>query len=714
MMNEGLEDIAQLSKAISNCDGVAQEMAETMQNNLQGKLTVLKSQTEELAIGFGTELMPVAQDLVGMASSAVQKFSGLNDGTKKFIVYAGLAAAAAGPLASVLGNVTTGIGSMISTLGGAATAFSSAGGGAAGLGAAITSIIGPAGWVVLGLTAVTAAGIALYAATRDANKGARELGDAMKGVADYAQDFSSGIHTATGNTSEFASTLNAGFSLSDVEDKISKVQKKITAITSKASEERRELTQKEIKKLKEYFDELQKLTEQKFEYYSNNLNALQTMAESGLEMTAETAKSVLADAQSFRKEAMDEALNAYRDELANLEKMYGAESDAYKKGAEKAAETYNQRVESIKNSYAAITGTIADAYTEQTVQDSAFYTKLQQHNADIESENQRHSEKLAEIQEIALSVPMQAANQNKAEMERHMAAMDEIYQQMADDLDSTAQREIGTWLALVAETEASGGEISNDVRQMSIDICAVLDTLPDDAKESMKNTWLGMKKELEAAYPELYAAAEDDANSIINAVDKALGIASPSRVMMEKGRYTIEGMIQGMASKKGSATSSINGIMQSMVTAAGSVSFTGIGGNVVSGILSGLNDKAPSLMNRARSLATGIAGVIGGALRINSPSKVMIPMGQAVAEGMEVGLLNGAGSLYETASAISLETAEALGGISSRGLNYASVHSMNYGDRLDRLLDAVERLADSQTTMEIDGRPFGRLVREYV
>ena len=81
------------------------------------------------------------------------------------------------------------------------------------------------------------------------------------------------------------------------------------------------------------------------------------------------------------------------------------------------------------------------------------------------------------------------------------------------------------------------------------------------------------------------------------------------------------------------------------------------------------------------------------------------------AEGMEVGLMQGAKGLYETASAISLETAETLGSISTRGVNYASAHSMNYGDRLDRLLDAVERLADSQTTMEIDGRPFGRLVR---
>ena len=134
-MNAAPEDIAKLSGAINNCDGAAGKMAATMQNNLKGQLTVLKSQAEELAIGFGTELMPVAQDLVGLASSAVQGFSGLNDGTKKFIVYAGLAAA--GPLTTGIGSVTSGVGSMITTLGGAATAFTAAGGGAAGLGAAM-------------------------------------------------------------------------------------------------------------------------------------------------------------------------------------------------------------------------------------------------------------------------------------------------------------------------------------------------------------------------------------------------------------------------------------------------------------------------------------------------------------------------------------------------------------------------------------------------
>ena len=126
LMNAAPEDIGKLSGAIENCDGAAGKMADTMQNNLKGQLTVLKSQAEELAIGFGTELMPVAQDLVGLASSAVQGFSGLESGTKKFIVYAGLAAAATGPLATGIGNVTQGVGSVMKTADGAIKAFKKA------------------------------------------------------------------------------------------------------------------------------------------------------------------------------------------------------------------------------------------------------------------------------------------------------------------------------------------------------------------------------------------------------------------------------------------------------------------------------------------------------------------------------------------------------------------------------------------------------------
>src|SRR5690606_3113580 len=43
ILNASESEFNQLTKAIANSDGVAQEMADTMQNNLAGKLTNLKS-----------------------------------------------------------------------------------------------------------------------------------------------------------------------------------------------------------------------------------------------------------------------------------------------------------------------------------------------------------------------------------------------------------------------------------------------------------------------------------------------------------------------------------------------------------------------------------------------------------------------------------------------------------------------------------------------
>ena len=50
LMNASQSDIDKLSGAIENCDGASESMAETMQDNLNGQLTILKSQLEELAM----------------------------------------------------------------------------------------------------------------------------------------------------------------------------------------------------------------------------------------------------------------------------------------------------------------------------------------------------------------------------------------------------------------------------------------------------------------------------------------------------------------------------------------------------------------------------------------------------------------------------------------------------------------------------------------
>ncbi len=63
IINASEEDYNKLTSAIYGCEGTAKNMADTMQDNLAGQLTILKSQLEELAISFGEILMPTIQKI---------------------------------------------------------------------------------------------------------------------------------------------------------------------------------------------------------------------------------------------------------------------------------------------------------------------------------------------------------------------------------------------------------------------------------------------------------------------------------------------------------------------------------------------------------------------------------------------------------------------------------------------------------------------------
>ena len=77
-MNAAPQDVEKLSSAIENCDGTSLSMAETMQDNLGGQLTILKSQLEELAISFGEILMPVIRSIVTKIQEFIDKLNAMD------------------------------------------------------------------------------------------------------------------------------------------------------------------------------------------------------------------------------------------------------------------------------------------------------------------------------------------------------------------------------------------------------------------------------------------------------------------------------------------------------------------------------------------------------------------------------------------------------------------------------------------------------------
>lgn len=172
IMNAAPSDIDKLNNAINNCDGAAKSMADTMNDNLSGRITLLKSQIEGLAIQFVTLVMPYLEQGVEWLSKVCDWIAGLDENTQKMILTIGGILAAAGPLLILFGKVSSGIGSIIqvggSLIGGIGKVTGGIGAlvgkvsGGSGLLSAFMAIPTPVKVVIGIFAALVAAGVLIY------------------------------------------------------------------------------------------------------------------------------------------------------------------------------------------------------------------------------------------------------------------------------------------------------------------------------------------------------------------------------------------------------------------------------------------------------------------------------------------------------------------------------------------------------------------------
>lgn len=105
LMNAAPEDIEKVRQAIAGCDGASKDMADTMQDNLEGQITILKSQLQELAISFGEILMPAIRAIVSGIQGLVDWLNKLDPTVKKIVTVIALIVAAIGPILIIVGKL---------------------------------------------------------------------------------------------------------------------------------------------------------------------------------------------------------------------------------------------------------------------------------------------------------------------------------------------------------------------------------------------------------------------------------------------------------------------------------------------------------------------------------------------------------------------------------------------------------------------------------
>ena len=177
------------SEALQNCDGTASDMAATMQDNLLGRLTQLKSKLEDVGITIGNSLMPFMEKAVAKIGELADKFASLSPQQQETILKIAGVVAALGPLLmitgkaiTVSGQISKGVGKVVGKLAEMGTTAGGATGGMSVLKGALTAITSPVGIAIAAIAGITAVVVTLWKTNEDFRNKITEIWNRIKSV----------------------------------------------------------------------------------------------------------------------------------------------------------------------------------------------------------------------------------------------------------------------------------------------------------------------------------------------------------------------------------------------------------------------------------------------------------------------------------------------------------------------------------------------------
>jgi TP901 family phage tail tape measure protein len=176
LVEAGPGQYSTLTQSLETCDGAAAQMATTMQDNAKSSIEQMMGSLETASIKIEQVVAPEIRDIADKVGNLADDFSNLDPETKKIIISAVELTAALGPATLAISGVTK-AGSMLikagtttvktfGTMSGALSVFVKGTAAAtpeiAGMATAMSVLTGPIGLAVVGVTALTAAGVMVH------------------------------------------------------------------------------------------------------------------------------------------------------------------------------------------------------------------------------------------------------------------------------------------------------------------------------------------------------------------------------------------------------------------------------------------------------------------------------------------------------------------------------------------------------------------------
>ena len=558
-----ITSFSKMDNGISKSSDSMQKSIDQLYNTTKKKAETQLKRLQSLGADFGEEMLPVLEDLIDMAEGFVEKLNDMSDAEKENIVKIGLFVAALGPViktagtaGQVIGGVTQGIGTFTQAIGVATGKTTSSVASVNNLANVFKAVVSPAGAASL---AITAAVGAIVIATQNANK---ETKEAFSNMGESATEFVQGINTAESHLSSFNSTLFASTEEQQrLQDEMLEIQNGITQICKTASDERRGYTDEEITQLDEYFTKLRDLKNQEIAIQSSIATAITQQATANAESFQGSLEEYKVQSQEWINTAIqqrDTTLQLIQDgttqEIALLNQKYGnqanMQNEAYATEYNNIIAQQQQKIDAANQEVAKVTEAYANGYLQRASQNDGFYAKLQEYNSKVEAENERHGNKLQEIEQDDWKGEYIQMDLESKEHLKHNENMKNIWNDMYKNMSEEQQKELGVWLAQVAQTEMYGGQIDEKTQEIVDSIIASYDSMPKETQEAMKNAMEPMLTEMEHKEPSLFAKASGIANGILNRLKKTFDIHSPSRKTREIMKFAMQPMEEEMEAGK--------------------------------------------------------------------------------------------------------------------------------------------------------------------
>ena len=196
----------------------------------------------------------------------------------------------------------------------------------------------------------------------------------------------------------------------------------------------------------------------------------------------------------------------------------------------------------------------------------------------------------------------------------------------------------------------------------SEEIQKIWSELGEELKKLWANVWEGLLKGLTDGWSSIKKNFADMIDKWVKWFKELFGIHSPSTLFASFGKFMMQGLINGITNMfgniKGVVTSIVNFFTElpsriwSKIKSIGekisdafksAVSLVkGIGEDIVKGLWNGINSKIKWVKNKITEFCNSIGKSITDFFDINSPSKWAMAQGGYIAQGVGLGVLNGA------------------------------------------------------------------------